>query len=83
MAERLVKIVGKHANGCWREWGPIAYGRHGEPVITTRRRSGRNGTAFRTYVRFMCNNTACEAELHVEQRFILNAATSTSATGGK
>lgn len=80
VAERLVKVVGKHQRGCWREWGPIAYGKHGAPVISTQRRSGRRGTIYRTWVRFLCNNTECKAELHVEQRFILGAALNPTST---
>jgi hypothetical protein len=70
MADRQVKVVGKHSKDCWREWGSVAYGKHGEPVIITRRRYGKNGWAMRSWVRVICNNTECKAELHIERKFI-------------
>jgi hypothetical protein len=85
MADRQIKVVGKHVKDCagvrltrkgdWRSpWGPIAYGDHGSPVIKTWRQYGKNGRALRTWVRFICNDTHCKAELHVEADFILTAA---------
>jgi hypothetical protein len=85
MADRLVKIVGKHAPDCFAvknsksgfwptHWGPIAYGGHGSPVVRTERRYGKNGSKSRYWLRFVCNDTTCTAELHVEQQFILDAA---------
>lgn len=85
MADRQVKVVGKHLKDCfavknvrsgvWNtQWGPIAYGKYGEPVVTTERRYGKRGHVFRHWVRFICNCTGCPAELHVEAAFILEAA---------
>lgn len=87
MADRQVKVVGKHVKGCAGErltktgdwpwpWGPIAWGEHGAPVMKTWRRYGMNGRSLRTWVVFVCNDTACKAQLHVEQDFILKAALS-------
>jgi hypothetical protein len=81
----MVKVVGKHVKGCfalknagtgfWNtQWGPIAYGRHGHPIVVTERRYGKNGRVYRHWVRFVCNNSECHAELHVEGDFILSAA---------
>ena len=85
MADRLVKQVGKHRKDCFAiknrksgqwptEWGPIAYGDHGAPIVVTERRYGKKGRAFRHWVRFVCNCIGCKAELHVEAKFILRAA---------
>lgn len=85
MADKLVKKVGKHRKDCfavkavrerdWKTpWGPIAWGDHGEPVVKTWRRYGKNGRKLLTWVRFVCNHSGCPAELHVESEFILNSA---------
>lgn len=61
--------------GDWRyPWGPIAYGEHGEPTVKTWRHYGKKGRTLRTWVRFVCNDHDCKAELHVEADFILAAA---------
>lgn len=84
MADKQVKVVGKHIKDCFAvknrrtgfwatEWGPIAYGERGAAVITTRRRYGKNGVAFRHWLRFVCNCVGCPAELHIEKDFILEA----------
>lgn len=84
MADKLVKVVGKHVKGCFAEkaqregrwptcWGPIAWGEHGEPVVKTWRKYGKNGKKLLTWVRFVCNCGGCPAELHVESDFILAA----------
>lgn len=85
MTDKLVKVVGSHIPNCsalknrksglWTtEWGPIAFGEYGDPVVTTKRRYGKNWWAFRYWLRFVCNDPSCRAELHVEKDFILNAA---------
>src|SRR3954462_12174308 len=74
VADKMVKVVGKHVKGCfalknagtgfWNtQWGPIAYGRHGHPIVVTERRYGKNGRVYRHWVRFVCNNSECRAEL--------------------
>jgi hypothetical protein len=91
VADRQVKVVGKHIKDCfavknvrkgiWNtQWGPIAYGKHGAPVVTTERRYGKKGVAFKYWVRFICNCGGCPAELHVESDFILAAAKRASAS---
>lgn len=55
-------------------WGPVAWGEHGDPVITTERRYGKNGRRFTKWVVFVCNDTACKARLHVSTDFVLTAA---------
>jgi hypothetical protein len=85
MSDRKVKVVGKHVRGCFTmrgrragewpsHWGPLAYGEHGDPVVKTERRYGKNGRKFIHWVRFICNDTSCMAELHVASDFILSAA---------
>lgn len=85
MADRQIKVVGKHLKDCFARknarsgrwpwaWGPIAYGGYGAPIISTERRYGKNGSAVRYWLRFICNCSGCPAELHVEQDFILAAA---------
>lgn len=85
MADLQVKLVGKHVKGCfavenvrrrvWEtQWGPIAYGKHGDATVGTERRYGKNGRVFKTWLRFVCNDSACRAELHVDGDFILAAA---------
>lgn len=80
MADKLVKVVGKHVKGCsavkleksgqWDScWGPIAWGTRGEPIVTTVRKNRRN----LHWVQFLCNSTACKARLYVEANFILQA----------
>ncbi len=94
MADKLVKVVGKHRKDCaavrlaksgsWNTcWGPIAYGEHGEPVVKTWRMYGKNGRALRSWVRFICNDGGCKAELHVEAEFILAAAEGRHIKGGE
>ena len=89
MADKQVKVVGKHTRGCYalkneREgvwdtcWGPIAWGHYGEPVVQTWRHYGKNGRKLRTWVRFICNNGGCKAELHVESDFILRSVERTA-----
>lgn len=84
--DKQIKIVGKHRTGChalalekkgeWDTcWGPLAYGSYGAPVATTERRYGKKGRAFKYWLRFVCNDAQCKAELHVEADFILSAAT--------
>jgi hypothetical protein len=74
---KLVKVVGKHVKGCgalrhaqrgdWDTcWGPLAFGDYGKPIVRTERRYGKNGRVFYTWLRFVCNDTSCKAELHVE-----------------
>ena len=85
MADRMVKVVGKHIKDCFAvknrrsgqwptEWGPIAYGRYGDPIVCTERRYGKKGVRFRYWLRFICNCGGCPAELHVDSEFILQAA---------
>ena len=94
MMDKQVKVVGKHVKGCsavqqvklgrWHTcWGPIAWGEYGEPVVKTWRRYGKNGHKLLTWVRFICNNTTCKAELHVEADLILRHAESRSQREGK
>ena len=89
MADRLVKVVGNHVKGCagvrltkekgWpHPWGPIPWRDGDKPTVSTWRRYGKNGRALKTWVRFVCNDTKCKAELHVEAEFILKAATDDS-----
>jgi len=89
MMDKQVKVVGKHVKGCsavravklgdWDTcWGPIAWGEYGEPVVKTWRKYGKNGKRLLTWVRFVCNNTACKAELHVEADLILRTAERTN-----
>lgn len=84
--DKQVKVVGKHVNGCaavrlaksgeWSTpWGPIAYGERGNATVNTWRHYGKNGRKLLTWVRFVCNDTDCKAELHVESALILKAAT--------
>lgn len=91
MADRQFKVVNKHIKECFAiknrkdgtwptEWGPIFYGAHGEPVVTTERRYGKKGFKYRYWLRFMCNCGGCPAELHVEQDFILDAVRRASTT---
>ena len=76
-----IKVVGKHhkdcyarrnyINGLWDTcWGPVAYGVHGDPVITTSRNYGK-GRKFTTWLRYVCNDTKCPAELHIDVDYIL------------
>jgi hypothetical protein len=85
MADRQIKVVGKHRKDCWAiknrkngtwptEWGPIAYGAHGEPVRSTERRYGKRGRMFKYWLVFVCNCVGCPAQLHIEDKFILEAA---------
>jgi hypothetical protein len=80
MADKLVKIVGRHVKGCsavklekrgdWDTcWGPIAWGDRGQPIVTTVRKHRRS----LHWVQFLCNNTQCAARLYVEANFILAA----------
>lgn len=93
MADKLVKVVGKHRKDCFavkavREgrwytpWGPIAYGEHGAPVVKTWRKYGKNGRKLLTWVRFVCNHGGCKAELHVESEFILTAVADRGVSRG-
>ncbi len=86
MPDKVVKVVGKHVKNCfavsakkdgrWNTcWGPVAFGEHGHPTVTTERRYGKNGRRFKTWLRFVCNDPSCKAELHVECEFILETAT--------
>lgn len=60
MSDRQVKVVGKHRRGCdakrlaksgaWSTcWGPVAWGDHGDPLITVERRYGKKGRTFRKW----------------------------------
>ena len=93
MAERQFKIVGKHLKDCFARkaelegrwhtaWGPIAYGKHGAPVVTTERRYGKNGRAFKHWVRFICNCSGCPAELHVLDDFIIGTVRASAQSEG-
>lgn len=84
MADRQVKVVGKHLKDCfavknvregvWNtQWGPVAYAEYGPPLITTKRRYGKNGWAFKHWLVFICNCHGCPARLHVETEFILDS----------
>ena len=83
--DKQVIVVGKHRKGChavmlekdgsWDTcWGPIAWGKYGQPIKVTERRYGAKGRVFKYWLRFICNDTSCKAELHVEGRFIWNKA---------
>jgi hypothetical protein len=82
MSDRQVKVVGKHRLDCFNarcgilgtQWAPVVHGEHGAPVVTTKRRYGRKGYAFKHWIRFICNCQDCPAELHVESDFIRTAA---------
>jgi hypothetical protein len=85
MADRQIKVVGKHLKDCFAiknrrkgtwptEWGPIQYGDYGPATVTTERRYGKNGRVYRHWLVFVCNCTGCPARLHVEADFILAAA---------
>lgn len=85
---RPVKIVGKHCNGCYgvknmkagvwpTPWGPLAWGNHGEPTVRTERRYGKLGRVFITWIRYVCNDTKCKAELHVQVDWIIERAQQT------
>lgn len=76
MSDKTVKIVGRHIKGCaavrlaksgeWDTcWGPLAYGDRGDPVIVTERRYGKKGRVFKHWLRYLCNDSDCSAELHI------------------
>ena len=82
--ERKVKLVGKHRKGCRALyfqrtgdrptcWGPVAFGDYGHPIVTTARRYGKHGRAFKHWLRFVCNDTECRAELHILTDAILDS----------
>jgi hypothetical protein len=84
VADRLVRVAGKHVKGCravhlatigdWSTcWGPLAH-----PVVTKWRKYGRKGTKLQKWIRFKCNDINCKAELHVEAEFILAKASTTA-----
>lgn len=83
--DKQVKIVGKHSRNCagvrltkegsWSSpWGPLAFGDYGAPTINTWRKYGKNGRRLLTWMRFVCNDASCKAELHVESKLILRTA---------
>lgn len=82
MSDKTVKVVGRHVKGCWARaneksghwetcWGPLAYGEYGDPIVRTERRYGKTGRVFKYWLRYVCNDTKCRAELHVETEAIL------------
>ena len=82
MSDRTVKLVGKHIKTCcgkrherdgsWSScWGPLAFGDYGDPLKRTERRYGKNGRVFKTWLRYVCNDSDCKAELHVDCDWIL------------
>ena len=79
----IFKVVGKHHKNCcavkneksgyWNTcWGPIAYGKHGDPIVRTDRRYGKYGLKSTYWLRYVCNDTNCPAELHVDAESILS-----------
>ena len=83
--DRTVKIVNKHNIDChalknqqagtWKTcWGPLAFGRWGEPVVIRVRKYGKNGKRYKKWLRFICNDINCHAELHVDCDFVLAQA---------
>lgn len=94
MADKQVKIVGKHVKGCYalrneRDgtwdtcWGPLSFGGYGDPVVKTWRKYGKKGRVLNTWLRYICNNGGCRAELHVNSDFVLRAASTTTASKGR
>jgi hypothetical protein len=82
MTDRTVKVVGKHIKGCaavreekagrWSTcWGPVAWGEYGQPIVRTMRRYGKTGRAMKTWLRYVCNDPDCKAELHVDTDYIV------------
>jgi len=79
-----VKIVGGHIKDCFAVknasagvwdtcWGPLAFGRYGDPIVTTTRRYGK-GERHTQWLRFVCNDPNCHAELHIDIDAILHFA---------
>ncbi len=91
MSDKTVKVLGRHRKGCravlnekngtWDTcWGPLAFGAWGKPVVKTERRYGKKGRAFKTWLRFICNDPQCKAELHVDASFVLSIAAASVKT---
>jgi len=79
---KRIKVVGKHVKDCdavrlsrsgdWDTcWGPVAL----------QRRYGKHGRVFHTWLRFVCNDTACKAELHVEVNEVFRLLTEAHRKG--
>jgi hypothetical protein len=80
-----VKVMGKHhaecyackneAKGFWQTcWGPVAWGKHGGPITRTERRYGKTGRRSLYWLRYLCNDTKCPAELWIATDWILSHA---------
>ena len=94
MADRQIKVVGKHLKDCfavknersgfWNtQWGPVQYGDYGPSTVSTERRYGKKGRVFKTWLVFVCNCAGCPARLHVDADFILAAVRASASTTAK
>ena len=83
--DKPIKRINKHHKKCyaleneksgfWKTcWGPPAFGSWGEPVVHSVRKYGKKGKRIKHWLRFICNDCSCHAELHVDCDFVLAQA---------